>query len=341
MNQNSLLNILGILIGFAGIMLILSLLVTATTQAVLHFLHTRSKKLMKGLAQLFGLVVGETKGEKLANEILDTNSLMKDAKGGRTSWIDKKDFEHLLNDLFKKDPNIISKQNVEKVIEWFERMEKSVSQQFQLYVRKVTIICAIIIAVLFQVSAPDVLRQLARDPEYLAKAQNIAMANLDDYESDYADLLKYEDVSAAVLEQLQTNYPKLQTTLEEVSGVGDSKSDLVSELSLVLEDHPDKDDVLRNYEQLLDEKHQEGYNKAFETAQRLTGDLELIDITPLSKGLEFYWNIQNLLGIAMTAVLIGLGAPFWFNTLRDLVNLRDALSPAKSKKGKDQENQNR
>ena len=37
----------------------------------------------------------------------------------------------------------------------------------------------------------------------------------------------------------------------------------------------------------------------------------------------------------MTAILIGLGAPFWFSTLKKLVALRDLLAPEENKKGKE------
>jgi len=326
MEQNSLLNILGILIGFAGIMLILSLPVTAVTQAIIHGFQIRARRLHEGLARLLDLIE-DKKGDDLANEVLAGNSLTKGPRGKETTWIDVKEFKMLL-----EEKEIISNDEIQKVTNWFGRMEKTVSQQFQLQVRKITLGCALIIALLFQVSAPDVLRRLARDPEYLAKVEKTVVAKLDNYESDYAAISKYEDVSAAALEGLQTNYPDLQEVLEEVSGVGDTKDNLLSELSLVLEGHPDKDNVLSDYEQLLEERHREGYNKAFEAAQSLTGELALLDITPLSKGLKFYCNIPNLLGILMSAVLIGLGAPFWFNILRNLVNLRDALSPPKSKK---------
>ena len=42
----------------------------------------------------------------------------------------------------------------------------------------------------------------------------------------------------------------------------------------------------------------------------------------------------NLLGVLMTAALLSLGAPFWFQMLHQLSGLRDALSPEKDSKAK-------
>jgi hypothetical protein len=39
------------------------------------------------------------------------------------------------------------------------------------------------------------------------------------------------------------------------------------------------------------------------------------------------WN--NWIGVFMTMILLSFGAPFWFNALSNLMNLRDALKPQK------------
>ena len=53
-------------------------------------------------------------------------------------------------------------------------------------------------------------------------------------------------------------------------------------------------------------------------------------ITPDNWG-EYYFSLNidvftNWLGIIFSTILISLGAPFWFNRLKDLVSLRDKLS---------------
>ncbi|HKW97188.1 MAG TPA: hypothetical protein VJN43_05600 [Bryobacteraceae bacterium] len=38
------------------------------------------------------------------------------------------------------------------------------------------------------------------------------------------------------------------------------------------------------------------------------------------------WNAAKIPGIALSAILLGLGAPFWYNALKDLVGLRPVLA---------------
>ncbi|MCK4790112.1 MAG: hypothetical protein KAV87_40615 [Desulfobacteraceae bacterium] len=415
MNQNSLLEILGIFIAFSGIMLVLSLLVTALTQAIAHFLSIRAKNLEAGLAELLASAQQQrlspafvraqkdlaakralrdqvqatleklkeagvadetidtaadnyskaladykeaeksvrelqafitpddqkTKGEseiihtakEIAKDILGSNSLMRQGKiswlprmAPKTSWILKEELEMLLYEQFEKHKELTT-EVIEKAMCWFSRMERGLSQRFNVIVRCITFGCALFVAVVFQVSAPDVLKRLSTDPQYRAKVEMETANLVSKYETDYAELISYEDVSTKALEQLQYNHPDLQETLEEVSGIGNTKDDILDELSVVLEDNPQRQSLVFEYESMLDKLHREGYEQAAKMMEESVGTLALFDITPLSQGAGFYCNIQNLLGILMTTVLISLGAPFWFNTLRRLVNLRDTLAP--------------
>lgn len=362
MNQNSLFEILAIFIGFAGIMLVLSLLVTALTQAIAHFLSIRAKNLEAGLDELLATARGESKdkpqknpdatagkGSKdkseiklAAKDILESNSLMKQGKisylpkfmAPKASWVLKEELEMLLHEQSKEYKELTT-EVIKKAMSWFSRMERGLSQRFNVIMRCITFGCALLVAVVFQVSTPDVMKRLSTDPQYRAKAEMEAINLVSKYEAGYTALIRYEDVSAKALEQLQNNNPGLQETLEEVSGIGNTKNDILDELSVVLEDNPRRQELVVEYESMLDKLHREGYEQADKMIEESIGTLALFDIAAFSHGAGFYWDIQNLLGILMTTVLISLGAPFWFSTLRRLVALRDVLAPEQDKKGKD------
>lgn len=416
MAENSLFEILGILIGFAGIMLVLSLLVTAATQSVLYWFNIRARNLEKGLKELLATAKEEGTGADLARSrknceakrmaqvrakatvdslnkrnadpndiareeanlevatieskeakekleaketkqgsdtkdkydpvalakaVLESNGLMNPEKTNwlskmilpKTSWILKDELEIILHD--NKD---ICAGTIEKVMSWYSRMERGLSQSFGTVTRYVAIVCALIVACVFQVSAPDVLKRLSTDSRYRAEAEMTAASLLNKYEGK--DLLgieiMYENVSAKALEQLQGQHPDLEETLEEVSGIGRSKADILNELSIVLEDNPQRENLVKEYESILVDLHNKGYEQSVKMMEEAVGALALFDIVLFSGGAAFYWNIQNVLGILMTTVLISLGAPFWFNTLQNLVNLRDTLAPKKNKKAGNQ-----
>jgi len=52
----------------------------------------------------------------------------------------------------------------------------------------------------------------------------------------------------------------------------------------------------------------------------------LFDIRPLSQGWDYYKNFGHILGMLLTVVFLTFGAPFWFERLRGLINLRELLS---------------
>jgi hypothetical protein len=58
------------------------------------------------------------------------------------------------------------------------------------------------------------------------------------------------------------------------------------------------------------------------------------DITP-REWIDYYFSLKittlsHWLGIIFSSILVSLGAPFWFNRLKDMASLRDNLSKAKS-----------
>ncbi|MCH9034217.1 MAG: hypothetical protein IID42_06910 [Planctomycetes bacterium] len=75
------------------------------------------------------------------------------------------------------------------------------------------------------------------------------------------------------------------------------------------------------------------------SASEIVGRLAMFDIRPLGNGFAFYYgpgSLSRWLGMVITATLLTFGAPFWFNTLSDLVSLRDVLAPQKGKKVDDE-----
>lgn len=418
MTENSLFEILGILIGFAGIMLVLSLLVTALTQSILYGLSIRARNLRKGLGKLLATAQEEGAGaalararkdceakrmaqvrakamvdslnktnakpndiareegnlavttieykeakkkltaktakqntdangkdnydsEELAKKILESNSLMKSEKTNwlsrrispDTSWILKDELEILLH-----DNEEICAESIEKVMSWFSRMERGLSQHFSTIARYVTIGCALLVACVFQVSAPDVLKKLSTDSQYRAQAQMAAANLLKKYEAKNLQGIgiMYEDVSAEALEQLQKKHSDIQETLGKVSGSGRTKDDILNHLSIVLKDNKRRETLMKEYESILDELHRKEYEKAVKRVKESVDDLALFDIVPFLGRSVAGRIISYLLGILMTVVLISLGAPFWFSTLQKLVNLRDTLVPKENKKAGNQ-----
>jgi len=331
MNQNLLFNTLGILIGFVGVMLILSLLVTALTQFVVGAFGIRARNLRFGLDRLLEQATRvkpeagkpETVKPTAAN-LLGTNKLTEKGRLFTTTWILADELRSLL-----QDSKLLEPKQIEAALQWFARMERGLSQRFQTITRLITLGSAFVVAVVFQVSSPELLTRLSTDVRFreatVATAEGLAAK----YGVEDPRSWRYGDVSEQALDALQQRYPDLATQMEEVSGVGGTLEDVLAEMALVFEKHPKKTAMVTEYKALLNDLDEQRVRRAQEQAQDIVNRLACLDVVPFSKGFRYYGNISNVLGILATAVLISLGAPFWFNTLSWCMSLRDFLAPQK------------
>ena len=98
----------------------------------------------------------------------------------------------------------------------------------------------------------------------------------------------------------------------------------------------------------MDELYREKLNENLEQVQAITKQLGRFDIIPWQWGSEFYVKEHalqwaNIMGILFTALLLSFGAPFWFDRLKDVLNLIDRLSKgvkAEEKKGNQKKQDN-
>jgi hypothetical protein len=258
--------------------------------------------------------------KKQVDGILSLNSMVKKSK----TWILRNELETLLIESTEFD-----NENTDKAMQWFTRMERWLSQRFRQRVRGITLTCAIVVTFLFQVNTPELLKRLSVNLKMRIGAAQIALDHMFSEQAGISYQPNLQMVAVLALQQFQENHPQYQETLEAVSGTGDRIENLVHELSIVLEDSEHKEALLSEYEEMI---LSEVRKLAAANADKAVESLALIDITPLSRGWNYYAKVSNLFGMLMTAVLIGFGAPFWFNMMHNLMSLRDVLAPEKTKK---------
>jgi hypothetical protein len=229
----------------------------------------------------------------------------------------------------------------------FGSAQDRAEQWFQTHVRFVTIVCSVCAAFILQLDTAEIYRKLGDQPrlvEALVKAAPAAVekggeivqsSDTPAYETYLLWLGKYPQFW---LEQLPADgsadsYRQAITArLQEAVQKGEIKPE---EIALSLED----------YDKLQKDGTKQFLNKRKETVERLRQTLDEggFDIVP--RGL-FRWGkdippgwaqrfrlpgpvaifFVHLLGILATAGLLSLGAPFWFNLLKNLTSLRPALA---------------
>jgi hypothetical protein len=343
-----LLRILATLIGVSVVMLLLSLLVTSLVQFVQSAISLRSRNLQHSLSALIDRVMEGKAQDQPEGEEPSANSpiaLARDAlkwasfapPGGGTvmgrlmhflspeySWLELPELR-----LYLAKRGIKLDASQEDLLEkTFPRMEAYSSKRFLLHVRFITIASALAVAFVFQLDTVQLLHRLSADPAMRERYLEVARGAVGDNKIQERVTARYEDVTEAALKELQERHPDLQPQLEAASGEGGTRDEVMREMALVLEEVPErKNAILKEYAELIDNLHAERAEQALDDIGELTGTLALLDIKPWPRGISFYGRAENWLGIAVTVVLLTLGAPFWFQTLQSLVKLHDVLKP--------------
>jgi hypothetical protein len=240
-------------------------------------------------------------------------------------------------DDFLDDP---STDDVKTLAAKFRSLEPAMSDRFARTMQMWTAIWGLVVAIIFQVSAPALLRTLStsqakRDavlalvPGVLKQAETSIPSAMSD---DFVDRALAQLAADPVVTN-RADAADVKSAFEQVSGSTDSRQEMVNDLRAVLSGFDNTDVIVRRYGEIIDTTATHDVDAAITTATASVDSLGAIDITPWGQGGAFYWSVANILGVLFTAILLSFGAPFWFEQLKNVASLRDALSkkPAEAK----------
>lgn len=334
---------LGVPIGVAAVMLILSLMVTGVVQFIQSLIGLRTRNLQTGLALVFQATHGlkEAAAREYAKKMTAAPVASKHQKGDqqiaergvlspRVTWIESAEIPARMNLAGLTG----DESKVSEVVELFDRINGYMKKRFQLHVRFITVACSFVAAFLFQVSTLDLIVNLSVDPDLRARYMAQADVLLADAEFRPTGAISYEDAAADALEQLTARHPDLAQELEEASGRGRSREEIVNELTVLLADDPEGRGpaLTEEYSALLDELHARNAEKSAELAREAVERLAVMDIGFWDKGWGYYREFENIFGVLLTGLFLSFGAPFWFDRLRELASLKDQLQPSQRKR---------
>lgn len=334
----TLFDILGVVIGFSSVMLLLSLVVTAMVQFTQHLFNLRSQNLRRGLTSLLEEVVTSSDDDArgLADGILNAGCFTPQGRSRlmtylprhllspSRSWIDS---DELVDDLQRLGRPVAGSEQL-RLVKLFKRMEGYSRNRFRMHVRFLSVIWAVLIAFYFQVNTFELLNDLTTNPDLRAQTAIAAERILHGIETTTGESSSFENVSGEALRRLQERHPDLAPQIEEAAGIGTDRDDIVGELDEVFADLPaQRLEIVREYEKILEGLHSDQADAALQRARDLTRELAMFNISPWKHGWSFYSRPDRWVGVLITAILLTLGAPFWFETLRNVVKLKDAMQP--------------
>jgi hypothetical protein len=356
-------DILATIIAFISVILLLSIVVTSLVQISQALLRLRGRNLMKALAAL--LVNARVTGEEEINLTpadkkqarIDATKIMNAPNvaltdrvekpeswlrywvaGPNVSWIEPDDLADAI-DLADVKTGCRSR---EELADDFRKSETHMKRRFLRMTRGWSVAWAVIVAFAFQISAPALFNDLASESE--RRDQIVADAeNLLTYHTESIANVDHNLLAPRALERLAQRHEEHRLAIEEAAGVGTTRAFVLEELELALEDVPERDALVAEYDELMDEVADELVEENSENLKYAVAQLRQYQIAFWPRGAAYYRSQEgafrwaNIVGVLITAILLSFGGAFWFEQLRNVLSLRDRLA---GKSGRRVENGN-
>jgi hypothetical protein len=330
------LEMLDVAIGFTTVMLAVSLIIMSLTQAISSVFALRGAKLRAGLEQLIRQTAPSLAAQaRTISEEMLKHPLVSDAStrlGGRwklASAIKKEELLHVLDAVIREKglTPFTSHDERAALVAWFESFMTRVSQWFAMNTRWITIALATVFAFTMHLDAVEIIKQLKNDTE--SRGKLVAMADsllaqdptaVEAVETHYTDAMK---------DLVRVNAGKFNDEVTE-NGVTTVASRPVAHAWLTANAKTDKDALVEAYEKLLGDRLQSALDRSIDRAKTLQGQLSSAGIAifpadhTLRDWLEF--TSAHFWGMATSVLFLSLGAPFWFNLLKQMTQLRSVVA---------------
>lgn len=217
---------------------------------------------------------------------------------------------------------------------WFGSAQDRAEQWFQMHVRMVTITCAILIAFFLQLDSVEMFQVLRVNPRLvdalIKSASGVVEVGKDVLDSSNTPAYKAYLIWKDRHRQFELQKPPASGTWQ------DYHQAITARLQSANVD-PDQVTVLLNeFDDLKNDATKKFLQEKQESVLNLKKTLVNEDFNilpekflrrweePDKSWMELFW--RHLFGVALTAGLLTLGAPFWFNMLKNLMNLRPAVA---------------
>jgi hypothetical protein len=335
------LELFDVAIAFAALMLAISLIIMSVTQAVSSVLALRGARLRRGLEELIGQTVPSLKdrAKDLSRRILE-HPLISDGStglGGRWRWastIKRQELLAVLDAVLKEDGvqegiRRLAGGELERLEAWFESFMSRVSQWFVMNTRWITIAFAVVLTFGLHLDSVAVLKQLSTESETRAKLTAMADSLLDQspesigtVESRYTEALK--DV-------IRLNVGKFKEgTTEQSAPKIATRSQATEWIRVNIRNAADADTLVTTFADTANTKLSESLDQSIDRAKTLSSSLMSSGVTLSPSGHTWRdWlavSSPHFWGMVASVLFLSLGAPFWFNVLKNMTSLKSAVA---------------
>jgi hypothetical protein len=298
-----------VLIGVSAVMLITSMAVTVITGFVVHLRNTRGRYLLKGLVDLLQHLE-PTLPQQIAHEIVTkvlTNPLISQDGGRLGSVIHRDELTILLLDL-------ASNQSQQQMSDAARSALLKILKANGIVDPAATLKNVRELGLQLEISHPDAANHVRKNVAILRGAASDFVLKINAWFDQTID--RISDRFTASTRVITFVAALLVAMVLQLDTVG-----LINRLSM--------DDGVRNsfiQQTILPEKNpssgalpdRDYYAKYY----RLLASDGLVAMPQSPRDWVYQWHWPKVPGILLTAMLLSLGAPFWYNSLKDLLQLR-------------------
>lgn len=216
---------------------------------------------------------------------------------------------------------------LDSLAQHFNAAQDRAQQWFQMHTRIFTIVCGIFLAFLFQLDSVEIFKFVSTNATARA-----ALAASADKLVEKADgiLERNPNLLDRIYDIAKKEMPDINLSKE----ARDAATNTASLKSALLADgvHKVPDDFDNKFSAAIGSATASFYKDRRAQMDELTGTVAATGFDLVPKKLWHRWDASgetfgdHFLGMLITAGLLSLGAPFWYNSLKDLTSLRPAVS---------------
>jgi len=373
---------LDIALGFAAIMLLMSLLITVLVQAAVAVSGLRGANLKWGVAELLKQIDpnltphARAIAERIlrypaiapltrkatairADELLRVLDRLLQSNEPWTDPAARAALEHVLqevvpdSDLAPKAESLIAKLAAEfpaqadalkksvtdalgstrKVVAgvstWFNTVMDRTTERFVQHTRWITVIAAFLFAVILHIDSLQLLKRLASDSEFRSKVVAGSDAALHRAEDVLAGTAENRAVASAAVTAARDQVPAAATLLGNIPADLRTRADGEAWIRSRVRDAAMADTILVRYGGQFDSLTRRWLGELRTSSVAIDSQLNAMTLQVIPEpfpSVGTYLHPKHLIGILMTVGFLSLGAPFWFNVLNALANLRPVIA---------------
>jgi hypothetical protein len=320
-----------ILLGLSEVMLLASMAVTVLAQFVTGMLNSRGRHLLYGLAHLLQQIDPDIKQEaanRIAGALL-MHPMIRDGMRRYGSTIHREEFTKLLMDLASGN---VPQEIAERLGEETRKRLMALLEKNGVADPKAVLDNARLLALELEIDKPELAANVRHSMALLQAAKGQFVAKINTWFDQTIDRVGERFT-------LSTRIITVSCSLAVACAIQLDTIQLINRLSI--------DTELRN--SLVKQAMEVGerVKDAPDTLHQLSGQdkedikqllhLGIINIPKSFDDWQKNWSSVSPFGIAFTVMLLSLGAPFWYNALKNLLKLRSTLASRDDEQRKDRQ----